>query len=149
MRKISGRLVHREQIRVRFTDADAQGASHHSSYVKWLEEARLGWLRSIGSPYRETVHDDGLALVVTKLEIEYLRPTTYEQQVLVEVFLRRLNRVRLGVDYQVLFPGDPAPAAQARTELAFTDLAGQPTRLPRDHRLWLALKPLVSELDRP
>ena len=125
-------VVHRELIRARFTDADAQGANHHSTYVKWLEEARLGWLRRRGLPFRETFAGRGLGIVVTELSLKFLAATTYEDQILVTIRLRKCNRARLDLDYELHRAGGRL-VATARTRLGFVDKAGRPVRLPRDH----------------
>ena len=127
-------VVHRELVRARFTDADAQGANHHSAYVKWLEEARLGWLRRRGIPYRSVFADQGLAIVVVELSLRFLRPTTFEDQVTVTILLERGTRARLDLAYQLHRAGGEL-VATARTRLAFVNLQGQPLRLPGDHPL--------------
>ncbi len=125
-------VVHRELVRARFTDADAQGANHHSAYVIWLEEARLGWLRCRGMPYRSAFAEQGLAIVVVELSVRYLRPTTLEDQLTVTVLLKRGSRVRLDLEYELHRAGGEL-VATAQTKLAFVDLQGHPVRLPRGH----------------
>lgn len=127
-------IVHRELIRARFTDADAQGAVHHSTYVKWLEEARLGWLRRRGVPYRKTFAGRGLAIVVAELSLRFVNLTTFEDQILVSIRLAKGNRARLDLEYELHRAGGEL-VATARTRLAFVDSNGRPIRLPRDHPL--------------
>ena len=130
----SSPIVHPELIRARFTDADAQGAVHHSTYVKWLEEARLGWLRSCGIPYRETFAGRGLAIVVAELSLKFVNLTTFEDQILVSIRLAKGNRARLDLEYELHRAGGEL-VATARTRLAFVDANGRPIRLPRGHPL--------------
>ena len=125
-------IVHRELIRARFTDADAQGAVHHSTYVKWLEEARLGWMRRRGTPYRKTFAERGLAIVVVELSLRFVSLTTFEEQIVVSIRVRRANRARLDLDYELHRAGGEL-VATARTRLAFVNSSGRPVRLPRDH----------------
>src|ERR1700733_9253812 len=42
-------FVHR--LRTRFAETDAMGVIHHASYLPYLEETRVEYLRSIGHPY--------------------------------------------------------------------------------------------------
>ncbi len=130
----AARPVHCALIRARLTDADVQGANHHSAYLKWLEEARLGWLRACGVPYRRNFADRGLAIVVAELSIQYLRPTTFEDQILVTILLQRASRVRLALGYE-LHRAAGELVATAQTKLAFVNMQGQPVRLPREHPL--------------
>ena len=132
--EVSSPIVHRELIRARFTDADAQGAIHHSTYVKWLEEARLGWLRRCGIPYRKTFAERGLAIVVVELSLNFVNLTTFEDQILVSIRVRKGNRARLALEYDLHRAGGEL-VATARTGLAFVDADGRPIRLPRGHPL--------------
>lgn len=127
-------IVHCELIRARFTDADAQGAVHHSTYVKWLEEARLGWLRRRGIPYRTTFAGRGLAIVVSELSLKFVNLTTFEDQILVSIRLAKGNRARLDLEYELHRAGGEL-VATACTRLAFVDSNGRPVRLPRGHPL--------------
>jgi acyl-CoA thioester hydrolase len=130
----SSPIVHRELIRARFTDADAQGAVHHSTYVKWIEEARLGWLRRCGIPYRTVFAGRGLAIVVAELSLKFVSLTTFEEQILVSIRLRKGNRARLDLEYELHRAGGEL-VATALTRLAFVDSDGRPIRLPRNHPL--------------
>ena len=40
-------------IRVRFAETDAMGVMHHASYVPFLEESRVEFLRELGHPYKD------------------------------------------------------------------------------------------------
>ncbi|MGA1525655.1 MAG: acyl-CoA thioesterase, partial [Planctomycetota bacterium] len=74
-------FVHR--LRVRYGETDRMGVAHHSSYVAWFEETRTEWMRASGLSYR-AMEDGGLRLPVVRVDIEYHRPVTYEDEVLID-----------------------------------------------------------------
>ena len=43
---------------VQYYETDRMGITHHSNYVRWMEEARTFFLREIGWPY-EKIEKDG------------------------------------------------------------------------------------------
>ena len=38
---------------VQYYETDRMGITHHSNYVRWMEEARTFFLREIGWPYEK------------------------------------------------------------------------------------------------
>lgn len=37
---------------VQYYETDKMGITHHANYIKWMEEARIGFLDSIGLPFQ-------------------------------------------------------------------------------------------------
>ncbi|MDP6350401.1 MAG: thioesterase family protein [Chloroflexota bacterium] len=127
---------HIERLRVRFSDTDAGGIAHHSNFFRWLEEARIGFLREIGLSYRE-IEKSGVHFPVTACTAEFLRTIRSEDKIEIDLWVARSNRVRMNVSYRVRLGS--AVAAVATTGHAFVSDAGEPIRLMRDSALWQAL----------
>ena len=51
---------------VQYYETDRMGITHHSNYVRWMEEARTFFLREIGWPY-EKIEEEGIISPVIKL----------------------------------------------------------------------------------
>lgn len=49
---------------VQYYETDRMGITHHSNYVRWMEEARTFFLREIGWPY-EKIEEEGIISPVT------------------------------------------------------------------------------------
>ena len=49
---------------VQYYETDRMGITHHSNYVRWMEEARTFFLREIGWPY-EKIEEEGSISPVT------------------------------------------------------------------------------------
>ncbi len=131
--------AHRETLRVRYSDTDAQGIAHHSSYILWLEEARLGWLRAIDLGYADLTAG-GLFLSLVECSCRYISPAFGEDVVAVDVWVDEVSRLRVRLRYAIR--RDDTLLATATTQNAFVDADGRPRRLPADHPTWAKLREL-------
>jgi len=119
------------------------GVAHHASYLPWLEMARTELLRARGGSYKK-MEEDGIFLVVTKLEVKYRRPIRYDDLIEVRCRLTDGGGVKLRHAYELVLierddaspdPSDPATPGDGICSVATTELAcvgrdGRPQRLP-------------------
>ncbi len=134
-----GPPAHRETLRVRYSDTDAQGIAHHSSYILWLEEARLGWLRAIDLGYADLTAS-GVFLSLVECACRFVSPAKGEDLVTVDVWVVEISRLRVRLRYEIR-RGDTL-LATASTQNAFVDAEGRPRRLSVDHPAWPRLQGL-------
>ena len=102
-----GPPAHRETLRVRYSDTDAQGIAHHSSYILWLEEARLGWLRAIDLGYADLTAS-GIFLSLVECACRYVSPAKGEDLVTVDVWVVEISRLRVRLRYEIRRGRHPA-----------------------------------------
>lgn len=76
-------------IRVYYEDTDAGGVVYYANYLKFYERARTEWLNQMAINQVELLGND-LAFVVTKAEIEYLKPATLNNELVV---ISKINKV--------------------------------------------------------
>lgn len=119
----------RHRLRVRYCETDRMGVTHHGSYVAWFEEARTEWLRSRGKSYRAW-EEEGVFLQVIEVEIRYLRPTTYDDEVEIVTTVAERGPASITTAYDVRLVNGDALVAQGRTKLACVDRSGKLRRLP-------------------
>lgn len=86
--------------RVLYADTDKMGIVYHGSYLRYLEMARVEFIRQTGVPYVE-LEDEGLALPLTELAVRYLAPGRYDDRMTLEVGLSMVTSVRVHFDYRV------------------------------------------------
>jgi len=116
-------------VRVRYAETDAGGVAHHSSYVVWLEEARTEWMRSRGRSYGE-LEAGGQFLMVTALQVKYLSPARYDDELAISVQEESRKRASVDLTYELTHAGSGRRVATAMTRLACTDADGRVRRLP-------------------
>jgi len=67
-------------IRVYIEDTDAGGIVFYANYLKYMERARTEWLRACGVELDEWQHKHNLLFVVRSVQIEYLLPARFNEQ---------------------------------------------------------------------
>ena len=127
------------KVRVRYAETDAMGVAHHSSYIAWLEVARVDWLKAAGMDYR-VMEEGGVSLAVSKLELEYRASLYFDDELSVTAALGEARSRRVRFDYTL--HRDDEPVAKAMT-LHVPVSKGLAVRLSEE---WLErFRPLVSE----
>ncbi len=88
------------EIKVRYCETDQMGLVHHGSYINYFEEARIAWISNLGFSYSE-MEKSGIILPVSKLNVSYLRPAYFDDDLLVSVEIAELPTSRLIFDYTI------------------------------------------------
>ena len=88
------------KIKVRYCETDQMGLVHHGSYINYFEEARISWISNLGFSYSE-MEKSGIILPVSKLNVSYLRPAYFDDDLLVNVELAELPTSRLIFNYTI------------------------------------------------
>ena len=88
------------QIKVRYCETDQMGLVHHGSYVNYFEEARIAWISNLGFSYSE-MEKSGIILPVSKLNVSYLRPAYFDDNLVVNVELAEMPTSRLIFNYMI------------------------------------------------
>jgi len=114
-------------ITVRYAETDAMGVVHHSSYVVWLEAARVEWLEQIGLPYTQ-IEAQGLAFAVVELGLVYRYPARFGDRLEVETWLSEASSRTLRYEYRV-WRGQTL-LAEGFTRHLCQDLRGRTVRIP-------------------
>jgi acyl-CoA thioester hydrolase len=116
-------------VRVYWEDTDAGGVVYYANYLKFMERARSEWLRGQGFEQDALRDEAGVVFVVRRVEIDYLSPARFNDQLEVSVSLHELGRVSLVVQ-QALSLGSTR-LAWAQVTLACVDAVRfKPVKIP-------------------
>jgi acyl-CoA thioester hydrolase len=116
-------------VRVYWEDTDAGGVVYYATYLKFMERARSEWLRSLGFEQDALRDEAGAAFVVRRVEVDYLSPAHFNDQIEVSVDLHAVGRASLSVE-QTLTRGTTR-LVEARVTLACVDAARfKPVKIP-------------------
>ena len=107
-------------VRVQPHHTDYSNAVWHGTYITWMEEARIEYLRSIGIDYANLVAL-GCSLPVIELSVRYHRPILLGMAAIVRTRLSQLSGVRLNWDYQIQSPDGQELYTTARVTLVAVD----------------------------
>ncbi len=107
------------KIRVRYGEVDRMGYLHHGNYALYFEEGRTELLRGFGLSYR-TMEDEGILLPVREMNIRYLKPVLYDEEVILVTTLTQIPSAKLEFEYIMKnVSGDVL--SKAKTTLVFSD----------------------------
>ena len=113
---------HETNITVRFNEIDAYHVAWHGHYVAWLEVGRNGLAGRFGLDAEQLAATGYLGPVVV-MELKYLRPARFGEELTVKTTVRRTETPTL--EFHAIIAGpDGAPCARAKTVHALTDLEG-------------------------
>lgn len=93
--------LHSVEFKVRDYECDLQGVVNNANYQHYLEHARHEFLISKGISFAQ-LHEDGLDLIVVKVEIEYKYPLKSRDRFLVTVDVKKEGNIRIAF-YQEIF----------------------------------------------
>ena len=116
------------KIKVRYCETDQMGLVHHGSYINYLEEARISWISNLGFSYSE-MEKSGIILPVSKLNISYLKPVYFDDDLVVNVELAGMPTSRLIFNYTI--KNNNEVVVKGNTVLAFLNKeTKRPVRCP-------------------
>ena len=114
-------------LRVRTYECDAYGHVNNANYLHYLEYARHEMLRDVGFDYLALIKA-GFGIYVAKLAIEYKKPATIDDELLIKSWPVKKGAVS-GVIAQEIWRGEDL-LVEAKVTWAFVDSRGMPTKLP-------------------
>lgn len=129
---------------VHYYETDKMGITHHSNYIRWMEEARVAFLAQMGWPY-DRMEEEGILSPVTGVECKYKTSTTFADEVYIKVSVEELKGARLKLKYE-MHNGEDKLVCEARSEHAFINREGRPIRLQREYpEFYQAMEELKGE----
>lgn len=97
---------------VQYYETDKMGITHHSNYIRWMEEARVDFLKSTGFGY-DKLEEMGIISPVVTVECKYKKTTTFPEDIYIDVRVEEFRGIRLKLAYimkrengEVVFEGN-------------------------------------------
>lgn len=132
------------QHQVQYYETDKMGITHHSNYIRWMEEARVAFLAEIGWGY-DALEASGIISPVTAVQCNYKASTTFADLIQITLSVLMCNGIKLKLRYEMR-KADGTPVCEAFSEHCFLNKAGQLLRLQKEHpAFYQALQELIEE----
>lgn len=129
---------------VQYYETDKMGITHHSNYIRWMEEARIYFLSEIGFSF-DKLESLGIVSPVVSVDCSYRKTTVFPEVIDIEVLVKEFNGVKLKLGY-VMKNASGAIVCEATSIHCFLDVNGRPIRLHKEHKdFYDALMELVKE----
>ena len=75
---------------VQYYETDKMGVSHHSNYIRWMEEARVDFLEKIGWDFGK-LESLGVVSPVVSISCDFKSPTTFGDRVTIKISVSELR----------------------------------------------------------
>ncbi len=122
---------------VKYYETDRMGFTHHSNYIRWMEEARIDFLDQLGWSYQR-IEEEGLISPVTAVECKYRHTTTFPDTVYIEVSVQEFRGIRLRLKY-IMTNESGTIVCEASSEHCFLGKEGKIIRIDKEFPDFAAL----------
>lgn len=116
--------------KVQYYETDKMGITHHSNYIRWMEEARTDFLEQIGWSYKK-LEDLGIISPVTSVDCKYRKTTTFADLIEIKVWIEAFKGVKLVLGYTMTNCATNDIVCTAHSEHCFLDETGNIVRLKK------------------
>ena len=110
--------MHIYRHEIRYYECDRMGITHHSNYVRIMEEARIDFLDKIGYGF-DRIEAEGVVSPVVSVECKYKSPTTFKDIVEVEVSLCNMSDLKF--EFKYVMKKDGKLVAEGHSVHCFTE----------------------------
>ena len=117
--------------KVNYYETDKMGITHHSNYIRWMEEARIDFLEQIGFSY-DKLEKDGIISPVIAVECDYKMSTTFGDNIEIQVEIEEFKGVKLVIKYTMKSTNTNEIVLIGRTKHCFLNKDNKPIILKKD-----------------
>ena len=115
---------------VQYYETDAMRIVHHSNYIRWMEEARLNFLKRVGLDY-DKMEERGIIIPVLSAACEYKMATKYGETVKIFAEIEKFNGLRFSVSYRITSMDETVLHATGETSHCFLDRDMRPVNVKK------------------
>ena len=91
--------------KVNYYETDRMGVTHHSNYIRFMEEARVAYLDAIGASYAQ-IEADGIISPVIEVGGKFKHTTTFDDVIEVAVYIKSATTFKLKIGYSMYCGGN-------------------------------------------
>ena len=84
--------------KINYYETDKMGVTHHSNYIRFMEETRVDYLDQIGYSYKR-MQEEGVISPVISVECEFKTPTTFGDELEIFAKFSKYTGVRFEFEY--------------------------------------------------
>ena len=81
------------------------GITHHSNYVRFMEEARVDWMDQLGYGF-DRMEAEGVVSPVVSVECVYKHPTTFKDMIDIVVEVEAMSSLKITFRYTMRVDGN-------------------------------------------
>jgi acyl-CoA thioester hydrolase len=127
-----GRNVEMYIHKVQYYETDKMGITHHSNYIRWMEEARVDMLEKIDFGY-DKLEAAGIISPVVGIECEYKESTRFAENIEIDVKITSYTGVRYTIEYEMRNAETNNLVAKGKSKHCFINENGRPIKIINVH----------------
>jgi acyl-CoA thioester hydrolase len=120
------RYIHK----VHYYETDKMGITHHSNYIRFMEEARMNYLNEAGFTMAR-LEAEGITSPVISVTCDYKYPSTYDDEIEIAVRLVQYTGVKFVLSYVMRNIKTGNVVAEATSAHCFIDAEGRPVAVKK------------------
>lgn len=124
--------------KVQYYETDKMGLTHHSNYIRWMEEARVAWLEELGFGF-DKLEGVGITSPILSVNCKYKNGSTFGDSIKIETKVKKYDSIKITISYVMTKVGSGEIVAMGETDLCFINIK---TRKP------IILKKELPEFDK-
>lgn len=98
--------------KVKYYECDRMGVTHHSNYVRMMEEARIDLLDRLDYGF-ERMEADGIVSPVIAIDVQYRKSTTFQDEVAISLKLLEMSALKFKFGYTMTVRGQVVCTAES------------------------------------
>ncbi len=118
------------QHKVQYYETDRMGITHHSNYIRFMEEARTEWMEAMGMSY-DTFEKLGLTSPMLSVNCNYKKTTTYSDVIDIAIYIKDCAHLKIRVAYVMTCRGEVVCTGESSH--CILDAAGRPVSLKKSY----------------
>ena len=125
-------FIHPYEHNAKYYETDQMGIIHHSNYIRWMEEARLGLMEQGGLSYKEMEAMEIISPVLS-VSCEYHSMTHFADTVIIEPKITKYNGIKMEFEYRITDKKTGELRATGTSSHCFLNRSGKPISLKRSY----------------
>ncbi|MCQ2135847.1 MAG: acyl-CoA thioesterase [Bacteroidales bacterium] len=90
--------------KVNYYECDKMGVTHHSNYIRFMEESRIDFLDQLGYGF-DRMEAEGIVSPVVAVECNYKKTTTFKDEITIEIKISEVSTLKMKISYTMKVQG--------------------------------------------
>ena len=115
---------------IQYYETDKMGITHHSNYIRFMEEARVHFLKESGWPY-DKLEAEGVISPVVGVTCDYKKTTTFPDELEINVAVLEVSPVKFKLGYTMTV--EEKVVCTATSTHCLLSTSGKPISIPKQY----------------
>lgn len=117
--------------KINYYETDKMGITHHSNYIRFMEEARVDFLEQIGWGF-DKLEQSGYSSPVLSVSCQYKESTVFNEAIEIKVTVKSIKGAKFILGYEFKKSDNGRTVLLGETQHCFIGKSGRPVRMKND-----------------